>query len=124
MATLSGFGDCRGAGRCYCLFRPAGCCQSLYDNFIRGATQLEQSAHLKTLNGGWQIGKDIEPFGIGVGAYRLQAAEMLSDIPNARPDNHPHNYYLQMLAETGIIVGFQRDFSWRDCLVCFRAGLR
>ena len=95
------------------------------DNFIRGATQLEQSAHLKTLNGGWQIGKDIEPFGIGVGVYRLQAAEMLSDIPNARPDNHPHNYYLQMLAETGIIglvfgVIFLSAIVW----FCFQASLK
>ena len=95
------------------------------DNFIRGATQLEQSAHLKTLNGGWQIGKDIEPFGIGVGVYRLQAAEMLSDIPNARPDNHPHNYYLQMLAETGIIgLVFGVIFLGAIVWFCFRAGLR
>ena len=33
----------------------------------------------------------------------MLAEGMLADIPHLRADNHPHNFYLQLLAETGIV---------------------
>ena len=33
----------------------------------------------------------------------MLAEGMLADMPHLRADNHPHNFYLQLLAETGIV---------------------
>ncbi len=72
------------------------------DEFIAGATKLEQSGHLQTLNGGWQVGKDNLLFGVGTANYRIMNEEALK-YPIHKPDPHPHNFYLQFLVETGII---------------------
>jgi len=96
------------------------------DQFIKGATNPQESAWLKTINGGWQVAQDNLMFGIGTANYRLVSYEVVLDkYENVRPDVHPHNYYVQMLLETGLI-GFVLGviFLWSIIWVCFRASLK
>jgi O-antigen ligase len=96
------------------------------DQFIQGATNPQESAWLKTINGGWQVAQDNLMFGIGTANYRLVSYEgILDKYDNVRPDVHPHNYYVQMLLETGLI-GFILGtvFLWSIILTCFRASLK
>ena len=96
------------------------------DQFIQGATNPQESAWLKTINGGWQLAQDNLMFGIGTANYRLVAYEgILDKYENVRPDVHPHNYYVQILLETGLI-GFLLGvvFLWSIIWACFRSSLR
>ncbi|MDA7635352.1 O-antigen ligase family protein, partial [Alphaproteobacteria bacterium] len=96
------------------------------DEFIAGATNPQESAWLKTINGGWQVAQDNLMFGIGTGNYRLVSYEgILDNYENVRPDVHPHNYYVQMLLETGVI-GFILGvvFLWSIIWACFRASFK
>ena len=95
------------------------------DQFIAGATNLESSSWLKTLNGGWVVAQENLLTGIGVGNYRLLSHELLADVALGRPDNHPHNYYVQLLAETGIIgLIFGIVFLWSIIGTCFWAAIK
>jgi len=95
------------------------------DQFIAGATNLESSSWLKTLNGGWVVAQENLLTGIGVGNYRLLSHELLADVALGRPDNHPHNYYVQLLAETGIIgLLFGVVFLWSIVGTCFWAAMK
>jgi O-antigen ligase len=96
------------------------------DEFIAGATNPQESAWLKTINGGWQVAQDNMMFGIGTANYRLVSYEgILDKYENVKPDVHPHNYYVQMLLETGLI-GFILGvvFLWSIIWACFRASFR
>jgi O-antigen ligase len=96
------------------------------DQFIKGATDPQESVWLKTINGGWQVAQDNLMFGIGTANYRLVSYEgILDKYENVRPDVHPHNYYVQMLLETGLI-GFILGvvFLWSIIWTCFRASFR
>jgi O-antigen ligase len=96
------------------------------DQFIQGATNPQESAWLKTINGGYQVAQDNLMFGIGTANYRLVSYEgILDKYENVRPDVHPHNYYVQMLLETGLI-GFVLGvvFLWSIIWICFKASLR
>jgi len=95
------------------------------DQFIAGATNLESSSWLKTLNGGWVVAQENLLTGIGVGNYRFLSHELLADVALGRPDNHPHNYYVQLLAETGIIgLIFGIVFLWSIIGTCFWAAIK
>ena len=67
------------------------------NEFIVGATNFETSGWLHTVNSGLVIARDNLLFGIGPGNFRFLSHELLKDVPYTRPDNHPHNYYSQML---------------------------
>ena len=96
------------------------------DQFVQGATNPQESAWLRTINGGWQVAQDNLMFGIGTANYRLVSFEgILDKYENVKPDVHPHNYYVQMLLETGLI-GFILGvvFLWSIIWTCFRASLK
>ena len=94
------------------------------DQFIQASTEIEKSAHLKALNGAWYMAKEFEPFGIGVGNYRTQSFDKLSGVPNTIPFNHPHNYYLQLLVETGVIgLILGVVFLWSIIWTTFKSSL-
>ena len=94
-------------------------------DFITGATNFETSGWLHTINGGLVIAKDNLLTGIGPGNFRILSHELLEGIPYTRPDNHPHNYYSQILCETGAI-GFLLGvvFLWTVVWACFKESLR
>ena len=92
---------------------------------IEGATNFENSAWLHTLNGGWVVAKDNLLVGIGTANYRNMAPELLAGVPNTKIDPHPHNFYLQMLLETGIIgLVLGTIFLWSMIWACFRISLK
>ena len=96
------------------------------NQFIQGATNPQESSWIKTINGGWQVAQDNLMFGIGTANYRLVSYEgILDKYENVRPDVHPHNYYVQMLLETGLI-GFILGvvFLWSIIWTCFWASLK
>ena len=49
------------------------------DQFIKGATDPQESVWLKTINGGWQVAHDNLIFGIGTANYRLVSYEGILD---------------------------------------------
>ena len=63
------------------------------------------SDYFRVMYGGFLAFLDSPVFGIGVGNYRALCDSLLQGLDGFRCDNHPHNYYIQMLAETGV-VGF------------------
>ncbi len=92
------------------------------DEFIRGATQLEESSWLMRMNGAWHVAQDNIIFGVGTANYRQIAYNgVLDGIPMTIPDVHPHNYYVQILVETGLI-GFALGviFLWSIVWTCFK----
>ena len=44
--------------------------------------------------------------GIGPGVYRIISPELLTGLDNAAANNHPHNFVVQLLAETGVLGAF------------------
>lgn len=95
------------------------------DHLIKSATDVENSAWLGTINGGWQLAQDNLSFGIGAANYRLLSyGGALEGYSNVKPDVHPHNYYVQMLLETGVI-GFALGVVFLGSIIwtCFKQSL-
>ena len=61
------------------------------------------SDYLSVMGGGYLVFKENPVFGIGPANYRELSHKYLKNYPNYRADNHPHNFYIQLAAETGII---------------------
>ena len=61
------------------------------------------SDYLSVMGGGYLVFKENLVFGIGPANYRELSHKYLKYYPNFRADNHPHNFYIQLAAETGII---------------------
>jgi O-antigen ligase len=55
------------------------------------------------MNGGWIIAKENLLFGIGTANYRNLSEALLQGVPYTLPQPHPHNYYIQILCENGLI---------------------
>lgn len=95
------------------------------DEFIAGAFHFETSGWLHAINGGWIIAKDNLLFGIGTGHFRNLSPLLLEGVPYTLVQPHPHNYYIQLLCETGI-VGFILGviFLWSIVWKNFRDSLK
>ena len=94
-------------------------------DLVRGATDFETSVWWHSLNGGWVVARDNWLFGIGTANYRNMALDLLEGIPFTKYDPHPHNYYLQLLVETGIVgLALGSVFLISMMWACLRAGLR
>lgn len=63
------------------------------------------SDYYRVMGGGLIAFNEAPIFGIGTANYRDLCAGIMMRPSEFRCDNHPHNYYIQLLAETGI-VGF------------------
>jgi O-antigen ligase len=95
------------------------------DKFIKGATDLEGSGWLQILNGGWHVARDNLLFGIGTANYRQIPPSVVEAVPLTDWQSHPHNYYLQMFAETGILGLFLGVvFIWSIIITCFVSSLK
>lgn len=95
------------------------------DEFIAGAFYFETSGWLHAINGGWIIAKDNIFFGIGTGNFRNLSPILLDGVPYTLIQPHPHNYYIQILCETGII-GFVLGviFLWSIIWTNFRYSFK
>ena len=73
-------------------------------SFFEGIFDFQTSGYIKLWMTGLEIFKDSPITGVGTGMFRYLCTEMpFADTSFIRCDNHPHQYYVQILAETGII---------------------
>ena len=81
------------------------------------------SDYYRVMGGGVMAFLDAPLLGIGTANYRDLCADILAVGSAFRCDNHPHNFYIQMLAETGIL-GFVTGLFMISTMVIslFRAG--
>ena len=81
------------------------------------------SDYYRVMGGGIMAFLEAPLLGIGTANYRDLCSDILLGESAFRCDNHPHNYYIQMLAETGIL-----GFATGVFMICtiiwtlFRAG--
>ena len=61
------------------------------------------SDYYRVMGAGIEVFKTSPVFGVGPAAHRELCHEIVGKVPEFRCDNHPHNFYIQFLAETGII---------------------
>jgi hypothetical protein len=99
--------------------------QSRFSEMLDDAQLSYQKDHFRVLMGGVEAYKTSPIVGIGPGNYRLLAPEILASSPQLRPNNHPHNYYIQLMAEVGVIgLVLGVVFLWAIIWTCFWASLR
>jgi O-antigen ligase len=95
-------------------------------NFVAGVTDLKNSVWFDTLRNGWLTAQDNWLLGIGTANYRLDYPALLEarGISVQHLDPHPHNFYLQIWAETGVIgLVLGTTFLWSTVLLCIRGWL-
>lgn len=99
--------------------------ERFFNSFIDAMPTSNHSDYYRVMGGGLIAFKEAPIFGIGTANYRDLCAGILVGLDDFRCDNHPHNFYIQFLAETGLIgffAGVIMIFSiiWAT----FKAGLR
>jgi len=73
------------------------------DHFIKDLPIHQESAYYQVMYGGVVAFKTSPILGIGTGNYRIMCPEIMQEKAEGACHPHPHNYYIQMLAETGFI---------------------
>jgi len=61
------------------------------------------SDYYRVMGAGLSVFKTAPVLGIGPATHRELCPSILGETPEFRCDNHPHNYYVQFLTETGVI---------------------
>ena len=61
------------------------------------------SDYYQVMGAGLTVFETAPVLGIGPATYRELCPSILGKTPEFRCDNHPHNYYIQILTETGVI---------------------
>ena len=61
------------------------------------------SDYYRVMGAGLEVFKTSPILGIGPAAHRELCPEIVGEVPGFRCDNHLHNFYIQFLAEIGII---------------------
>ena len=75
------------------------------DTFIAQLPTHEESSYYRVMNSGIITLETAPILGIGTGNYRIMCPEIMQEKADGACHPHPHNYYIQMLAETGV-AGF------------------
>ncbi len=81
------------------------------------------SDYYRVMGGGVMAFLDAPLLGLGTANYRDLCADILAEGSAFRCDNHPHNFYIQLMAETGILglaAGLFMIFAM--VITSFRAG--
>ena len=73
------------------------------DNFISQLPTQEESPYYRVMNSGMVAFETAPILGIGTGNYRILCPGIMQEKADGACHPHPHNYYIQMLAETGMI---------------------
>jgi hypothetical protein len=95
------------------------------DEFIAGAFYFETSGWMHAMNGGYLIGLDNPIVGIGTANFRNMAPILLEGVPYTQIQPHPHNYYVQMFCETGLIgLALGSLFLWAIVGSCFKSSFK
>jgi O-antigen ligase len=72
-------------------------------NFIEQLPTHDGSSYYRVMNSGIVAFKTAPILGLGTGNYRILCPEIMLEKAEDACHPHPHNYYIQMLAETGVI---------------------
>ena len=75
----------------------------LVDRFIKQLPSHNESPYFRVMNSGMVAFETAPVLGVGTANYRILCAELTRDHTDVDCHTHPHNYYIQLLAETGII---------------------
>ena len=96
------------------------------DHFIHQLPTGYQSSYYKTMLPGVMAFEQAPILGIGTGNFRNMCEEIVgSEIDKLQCHPHPHNYYIQMAGETGLIGLITGTlFLWSIVVVCFKASWR
>ncbi len=94
-------------------------------HFIHHIPTHEDSQYYKTMKPGMMAFEMAPVIGIGTANFRDMCAEITNDDPMLECHPHPHNFYIQLLAETGII-GFVIGsvMMWSMIITCYLARRR
>lgn len=101
-----------------------GTTERYVDHFVDQLPTGVHSAYYRTMAPGFIAFEQAPILGIGTGNFRNQCPELIINNPELECHPHPHNYYIQMLAENGIIglifgVVMLASIIW----VCFKGWL-
>ena len=96
------------------------------DEFIDQLPTGYQSSYYKTMVPGVMAFEQAPILGIGTGNFRNMCEEIVgSEIDKLQCHPHPHNYYIQMAGETGLIGLITGTiFLWSIIWLCFKASWR
>ena len=102
-----------------------GLVQRFVDQFLQQLPTHSDSPYFRAMAPGWLAFQEAPLFGIGPGNLRLLCDDIIagSSLYDCHP--HPHNFYLQMLGEAGII-GFLTGVLFLGSVIwaCARPALR
>ena len=95
------------------------------EQFVRQLPTHGDSAYFRAMAPGWLAFEQAPIFGIGPGNLRILCPDVTGSSPLYDCHPHPHNYYIQMLGEAGIVglitgVLFLGSIIW----ACARPALR
>ena len=95
------------------------------DNFIDNLPTGHHSPYYRTMAPGVMAFEQAPVLGVGTGNFRLLCGDIIGERTDLECHPHPHNFYIQMAGETGIIgLIFGTVFLWSIIWTCFRASLR
>ncbi len=72
-------------------------------NFVDNISLDDSSAHYRAIAPAFQVVDKAPILGIGPGNYRYLCPEFIRARPNLDCHPHPHNFYVQMMSEAGIV---------------------
>ena len=75
------------------------------DSFLEQLPTQNESPYYRVMHSGLAAFDTAPILGIGTGNYRIMCPNIMQEMAARFCHPHPHNYYIQMLAETGV-VGF------------------
>ena len=95
------------------------------DKFVSQLPTGDHSIYYNTMAPGVMAYEQSPVLGIGTANFRNMCPEIVGDLPNLQCHPHPHNFYIQLLGETGIIgLIFGTIFLWSIIVTCFKASWR
>ena len=95
------------------------------DKFVSQLPTGDHSIYYNTMAPGVMAYEQSPILGIGTANFRNMCPEIVGDLPNLQCHPHPHNFYIQLLGETGIIgLIFGTIFLWSIIVTCFKASWR
>jgi O-antigen ligase len=95
------------------------------NTFIEQLPTGAQSPYYRAMMPGIKAFETAPGLGIGTGNFRNMCPQIIADEPNLDCHPHPHNFYIQLAGETGIVglmfgIAFLGAIIWR----CLKAGWR
>jgi len=73
------------------------------DSFIEQLPTQNESPYYRVMHSGLAAFDTAPVLGIGTGNYRIMCPDIMQELAERACHTHPHNYYIQLLAETGVV---------------------